>query len=99
DGAAARPEPGVAEERLEDVAQAAGPEPAEQVVGPAAATRAPQALDAVHVVAAPALGVAQRLVGHRHLLEPRLGLGVAAVGVGMQLPRQLAVGALDLVLG
>src|SRR5204863_2610353 len=58
--AAPRAEAGVAEERLEDVAQPAA-EPAEEILGGAPAA-APQPLDAVHVVAAPALGVAQELV-------------------------------------
>ena len=57
------------------------------------------AVGAEAVVAGPALGVAQHLVGARHLLEARLGLGVAAGGVGVQLAGHAAVGALDLVVG
>src|SRR4029077_19908973 len=53
---------------------------------------------AEHVVAAPALRVAQRLVRHRDFLEPLLRVRVAAVGVGMQLACQRAIRALDLVL-
>ena len=64
----------------------------------AAGAGAPQALGPERVVATPALGVAQRLVGQRHQLEAFLGLGVAGVGVGVQLAGELPVGPLDLVL-
>ena len=50
------------------------------------------------VVAGAPLGVAQDLVGDRHLLEARLGLGVALVGVGMELAGAGAVGPLDLLV-
>jgi hypothetical protein len=50
------------------------------------------------VVAPPLLGVGQHLVGVGHLLEQGLGLGVAVPRVGVELARQLAVGALDLLL-
>src|SRR5207247_387830 len=45
------------------------------------------------------LGIGQHLVGFPDLLEPGLGLGVALVHVGMVLPRELAIGGLDLFLG
>ena len=59
----------------------------------------PLAIGAEHVVAAAALRVAQRLVGDRDLLEALLGHRIAMTRVGVQLARQLAIGALDLVLG
>ena len=43
------------------------------------------------------LGVGQRVVGRRDLLEPLLGLRVARVRVGVVLPGELAVRLLDLV--
>ena len=59
------------EERLEDVAQVAlEAEPAH------AALRAEDAFGAVAVVAGPALGVAQHLVGDGHLLEPASASGL-----------------------
>src|SRR5438105_518951 len=82
-----------AEERLEQVAEAAGErtgiEPRRAAAGD---------LGTEHVIAAPALGVAQGLVGDGDLLEALLGVGITATGVGVQLAGQLAVGALDLVL-
>ena len=60
---------------------------------------APQPVGAEHVVAAPPLGVAQRLVGDGDQLEPLLGLGVAVVGVGVELAGAVPVGLLQLVLG
>ena len=63
---------------------------------PACAPKTPSG--AVAVVAGPALGVAQDLVGDGHLLEARLGLGVALVGVGVQLAGARPVGALDLLV-
>jgi hypothetical protein len=53
---------------------------------------------AVAVVAGPLLGVAEDVVGLGRLLEPRLRLGVARVPVRVVLHRQLAVGALDLLV-
>ena len=51
---------------------------------------------AVAVVERPLLGVAQDVVGLLRLLELGLGLLVARVDVGVMLPRQVAVGLLDL---
>ena len=51
------------------------------------------------VVAATPLRVAQRLVGLARFLETRLGVGIVGVVVGVELPRERAVGALDLVVG
>ena len=85
------------EEGLEDVAQAAA-EPGE---GVARAWPRPRALDRLgteEVVAPPALRVAERLVGHGDLLEALLCRGVAGPGVGVQLPGQAPVGALDVVI-
>ena len=87
---------GAAEEGLEDVAQAAA-ETTGEGVSPAWA-RALDGLGAEKVVAAPALGVPQRLVCLCHRLEALLGRGVAGPGVGVQLPGQAAVGALDVLL-
>ncbi len=85
-----------AEERVEQVAQAKIGE------GIAAGSPgAPQAFGAERVVALAALGVAQHLVGARHLLEALGALGAlgAGVGIGMELACELSVGALDLVVG
>ena len=71
------------EEGVEQVAQPARPA-AEDVVGRRAA-RPSQALGAERVVAAAALGIAQRLVGERHLFEALLCCGIARCGVGMEL--------------
>ena len=49
------------------------------------------------VVLLPLLGVGEDVVGGLHLLEHLLGLGVARVLVRVVLPRELAVGLLDLV--
>ena len=84
----------LAEERLEDVAQAA----LEAEAAAAAGLGAEDALGAEAVVAGPPLGVAQDLVGDGDLLEARLGLGVTVVGVGVQLAGAGAVGPLDLVV-
>jgi hypothetical protein len=82
-----------AEERLEHVADAAEPERV-------ARRRAPvDAVGTEGVVAAPLLRIGQHLVGVSHLLEQRLRLGIAVAGVRMELPRELAEGALDLFLG
>jgi len=45
------------------------------------------------------LGIREHLVGLVELLEARLGLLVAGVNVGVILPRQLAEGGADLLLG
>ena len=51
-------------------------------------------------VEAPALvGIAEQVVGARHLLEFLLSRLVAGIEVGMQLLRQLAIGALNLGSG
>ena len=78
--------PTAAEERLEDVAE------------PAEAARSPAERRAVaaQVVPLPLLGVAQHVVGVRHELEA-FGCLFARVHVGVQLPRESAVGLLDLV--
>ena len=47
----------------------------------------------------PLLGIAQDLVGGVELLEPLVRAVVSRVLVGMMLRRELAEGALDLVLG
>ena len=90
--AAAPAERAAAEEGVEDVAEAAAA--AERVAGAAAVhALGPEACRS----AAPLLGVGQHLVGVGDLLEPGLGLGVAGVGVGVQLAGQAPVGPLDLV--
>ena len=86
-----------AEERVEEVAEP------ERIAG-AATGRLPtgrraRAVFAEDVVAATALGIAQRLVGLTDFLEPRLGLRVVGIVVGVELPRERAVRALDLVVG
>ena len=78
-----------AEEGVEDVAD---PSP-ERVAAPAVSV----AGVAEAVVAGPLLGVAQGLVGARHLFELVLGLGVAGVCVRVQGAGPLAIGPLDLV--
>ena len=88
-----------AEEGLEDVAQAAGPEAGERVRRIRRRAGAPHRVGAEHVVAAPALRVPQRLVGEGDQLEAVLGLLVARLGVRVQLAGELAVGPLDLGLG
>ena len=65
----------------------------------AAGSRAPHGLRPEHVVTAPPLRVAQRLVGDRDLLEAGLGLSVVGVRIGVKLPGEPSVGALELVLG
>src|SRR5690606_21069331 len=74
------------EERLEDVAEAAEPSATEAAV-----------VVAAHVVAATGILVSEHVVGMRDELEP-LGRVLTRVHVGVQLPRELAVGLLDLVL-
>ena len=86
----------LAEEGLEDVAQPALE--AEAAHAARAALGAEDPLRPVAVVAGPALWVAQDLVGDGDLLEARLGLGVALVGVGVQLSGPGPVGLLDLVV-
>ena len=85
--AAAAPAAGRAEERLEDVVEAAE-----------AAGAAERRVAAAHVVARALIGIAQHVVGVRHELEA-LGRVFAGVDVGVQLPRELAVRLLDLVGG
>ena len=79
---------------------AAAEEGVEDVVDPAAAAEAERVaaepLGAEAVVALPLLGVGQHLVGDGDLLEALLGRGIG-VGVGVELPGQAAVGALDVV--
>ena len=85
-----------AEERVEDVADAA--EAGEGIT----TARLPGAADAgvaEPVVASPLLRVAQDLPRLGDLLEVVLGVGVVGVGVGVQLPRLGPVGPLDVVLG
>ena len=77
-----------AEEGVEDVVDATAAAEAERIAG--------QALGAEPVVALPLLGVGEHLVGDGDLLEALLGGGIR-VGVGVQLPRQAPVGALDVV--
>ena len=84
----------LAEERLEDVAQAS----LEPEATPGAGLPAEDTLGAEAVVAGPSLRVAQDLIGHGHLLELGLRLGVALVGVWMQLAGAGSVGPLDLVV-
>ncbi len=75
------------------------PRPPSKPKPPCAGTRrAEDALGAEAVVARPALGVAQDLVGHGDLLEARFGGRVALVGVGMQLSGPGPVGPLDLLV-
>src|SRR5579875_223946 len=83
------------EEGLEQVAQSTF-----EVEGDAA-TGGPGPEDTLRtesVVASTALRVAQDLVGEGHLLELRLGFGIATVGVGVQLSRPPPIGALDLLI-
>ena len=92
---ARRPPPAeraAAEERLEDVADAADRRRTGRPTGAAVDALGPE-----RVVAAPLLGVGQHLVGVGDLLEPGLGLGVAGAGVGVELAGQAPVGALDLL--
>jgi hypothetical protein len=81
------------EERLEDVAETA----AEDVLGARSGTAAADARLAEAVVAGALVGVGEHLVGAGDLLELLGRMRVAGVGVGMQLARPLAVGALDLL--
>src|SRR5579863_2685696 len=55
------------------------------------------ALRSEQVVAASALGIAERLIGERCFFEPALGLGIPAARVGVVLTGELSIGALDLV--
>ena len=85
-GHAAHPAAAAAEEGVEKIAEPAA-EPGERIAGAARARprHAPDAGRAEHVVLAPALRVAEGLVGQVDLLELLLGPAVARVGVGMQL--------------
>ena len=60
---------------------------------------AEDALGPEAVVAGPLLGVAQDLVGQRHLFELRLGDVVPGIVVRVQFPGAGPVGLLDLVVG
>ena len=71
----------LSEERLENVAEAA----LEVEAAHPAGLGPEDALGSVAVVAGAPLGVAQHLVGDGHLLEARFGLGVAVIGVRVQL--------------
>src|SRR5699024_9362723 len=92
--------------RAEDVAQVevgGGESAAAPLTGPesAAAEAAPAAgrEHRARLVVLLALGrIGEHRVGLADALELRFGRGVAGVGVGMVLPRQLPVGLLDLVL-
>ena len=84
----------LAEERLEDVTEAA----LEAGSTARAGLRTEDTLRPEAVVAGPALRVAEDLVGDGHLLEAGLGLGITVVGVGVQLAGASAVGPLDLVV-
>ena len=88
------------EEGIEEVAQSAATEDVPWIAAePAVAGgRTEDAFDPEPVIAGPALGIAEHLVGHAHLFEPRIGGGVAAGGVRVQLARLLPVGALELVV-
>src|SRR5262249_28178061 len=57
-----------------------------------------QALGAEFVVQLALGGVAQHVVGDRHVFEAFLGALVAGIHIGMQLARELAIGLSDLVL-
>ena len=72
---------------------------AERVAGGPAGTGAEDALGAVAVVAGPALGVLQDLVGQADLLEPLAVAVVVLVGIGVELPGLGPVGPLELVVG
>ncbi len=107
--AAARAPAPAAEQAAEQVAEAADVLEVErralESAGESAAapepTRAGAARDhlADLVVLLALVGVAEHLVCGRHLLEALLGRGVTLVGVGVELLRQLPVGALDLLVG
>ena len=84
------------EERVEQVAQAAGERVAR---GPAAGTRTEDPLGPVPVVAGTALGVLQDLVGQADLLEPLGTAVVVLVGVGMELAGLGPIGPLELLVG
>jgi hypothetical protein len=55
-------------------------------------------VDLAAVEAGALLGVAQQVVGRRHLLELLLCLGIAGIEVGMQLLGEAAVSLLNLLL-
>jgi hypothetical protein len=55
-------------------------------------------IDLAAVEPGPLLGIAEKIIGGRHLLELFLGRLVAGVEVGMELLGKLAVGLLDVVL-
>ena len=85
-----------AEERLEQVAEAAASEHVAHVL---AARRTTDPLLAVAVVAGPRIGVAEHLIGLGDLLELLLGRGIAGVRIRVQLASALAVRLLQLLRG
>ena len=56
-----------------------------------------EALWSVPVVLGPLFIVAQDRVGLAHFLEPGLGFRIVRVRVGVQLPRELSIGALEFI--
>src|SRR5690606_13174415 len=95
---AARPaaEAAEAEEVTEDVGEV-GEDVGVEAARTGALARHPRVAEAV--VAGALLGIAEHGVGLGRFLEALLGFGVARVAVGVVLQRQLAVGALDVLLG
>ena len=85
----------------EDVAEAAEDvlEPGEDVGVEAAGGRAAQAGVAEAVVHVALVGVGEHRVGLGRLLEQVFRLLVAGIAIGVMLERQLAVGALDFLVG
>src|SRR5512139_120641 len=111
-GAGGAGTPTASEEAAEDVTEPARAPAAEHVaqverVAPARPARAGRATPeaarpeqgAGLVVLPPTLVVGEHVVGLGDLLEPLLGRSVTPVGVGVELPGELAVGLLDLVRG
>src|SRR5690606_37033451 len=100
------PAPPPAEEVAEEVAEVAGVEGGAEATRPrAGAARAPaeaagRGAEAADLVVLLALGlVAQDVVGRGDLLEALLGPGIAGVGVGVVLARQLPVRLGDVLGG
>ena len=85
------------EEGVEQVAPAAGERVARRRPPPAPWPKTPSCAEPV--VAGPALGVLQHLVGQADLLELLAGVGVVLVGVGVELAGLGPVGPLQLVVG
>ena len=89
-------EVGTLEAEASGCAAGTGGEPARALA--AAEAHAPHGAERADLVVLLALGlVTHDVVGGRDRLEALLGGGVVGVGVGMELPRQLAVGARDLL--